>query len=496
MPKRRAHPLFQLLPNKGHNALLHGNARRHTALSPMLILHSSDWHLGNRLMDHNRLDEFRAFFDWLLELMSERRPDVLLISGDVFDSSTPGDRAQGLLYDFLSRADATGCRRIILTAGNHDSAAQLSKAAPLLPRYHATVVASLNRDDLLACRLPLCDEGGTRRATLYAVPFLRPADVALPVSPDDPRELRETAYTRGIAEVYAALARDAREQKKLYGGAAIAMGHLSVLGTEMTASTRCLIGTLESVGRDIFEPVFDYVALGHIHKPAAPEEGRIHYCGSPLAMGLDEASYRHRLLWITVDDDGGVEVEAEPVPVFTLAEQVELADRQGFEALAEQLRRRAREANADCRRGSDIVPSHRVLLRYSGGDLTQSELLERAEALREAAGLELVLARRCSAETAEADAEDELKLSLAELTPEEVLRRRMEETAGTAPPDPERQERLLELFRSCLHELEAQRSSRREAKQRPASAATAASAASADLPESPESPVSGLSSDT
>lgn len=449
----------------------------------MLILHSSDWHLGNRLMDRNRLDEFRAFFDWLLELMSERRPDVLLISGDIFDSSTPGEKAQGLLYDFLSRADATGCRRIILTAGNHDSAAQLSKAAPLLPRYHATVVASLNRDDLLACRLPLCDEDGKRRATLYAVPFLRPADVALPVSPDDPRELRETAYTRGIAEVYATLACDAREQKKLYGGASIAMGHLSVLGTEMTASTRCLIGTLESVGRDIFDPVFDYVALGHIHKPAAPEEGRIHYCGSPLAMGLDEGSYRHRVLWITVDDAGGIEVEAEPVPIFTLAEQVEIADRQGFDALAEQLKHRALAANADCRRGSNIVPSHWVLLRYSGGDLTQPELLERAEALREAAGLDHVLARRYSAEAVEASSEDEHKLSLSELTPEEVLRRRMAETAGTAPPDPERQERLLELFRSCLHELEAQRSSRQETK----------SAQSANLHEST---ASGLFSDT
>ena len=70
----------------------------------MKILHSSDWHLGRTLFGRRRHDEFAAFLDWLTNVLHARRPDALLVSGDVFDTGTPGVRAQELYYRFLRRA--------------------------------------------------------------------------------------------------------------------------------------------------------------------------------------------------------------------------------------------------------------------------------------------------------------------------------------------------------------------------------------------------------
>ncbi len=86
----------------------------------MKILHSSDWHLGRTLFGRRRHDEFTAFLDWLTHVLHARRPDALLVSGDIFDTGTPGVRAQELYYRFLRRAADSPCRHVVITAGNHD----------------------------------------------------------------------------------------------------------------------------------------------------------------------------------------------------------------------------------------------------------------------------------------------------------------------------------------------------------------------------------------
>lgn len=413
----------------------------------MLILHTSDWHLGNRLMDHNRLAEHRAFFRWLLELTRERRPDLLLVSGDLFDSSTPGDRAQELLCDFLSRADACGCGRVVLTAGNHDGVSTLRKIRPLLQRYHADLITDLGPENAGDCRITLQDGEGKPCATLYAVPYLRPADVALAVPADAPRDERESAYTRGIAALYARLAEDAREQKRAHGGPAIAMGHLSLIGARSTSSTRQLIGTLEGVGCDIFDPVFDYVALGHYHAPSSFEEGRIAYSGSPLALSVDEGEEPRRVLLVQLDEEGVKELQPVEVPRFALHVRLEADGVQQLEELPAQLAARVEEA----RRGGAEEPELYLQVDYGGGDLTLHELRERLDAMQAQAGITAYRARlRRDAAAAALDPHEE-PLPLSRFTPEDLLLRRLRERQdGGADLSEERRERILALFRRSL----------------------------------------------
>lgn len=440
----------------------------------MLILHTSDWHLGNRLMDHNRLAEHRAFFRWLLELTRERRPDLLLVSGDLFDSSTPGDRAQELLCDFLSRADACGCGRVVLTAGNHDGVSTLRKIRPLLQRYHADLITDLGPENAEDCRITLQDGEGKPCATLYAVPYLRPADVALAVPADAPREERESAYTRGVAALYARLAEDAREQKRAHGGPAIAMGHLSLIGARSTSSTRQLIGTLEGVGCDIFDPVFDYVALGHYHAPSSFEQGRIAYSGSPLALSVDEGEEPRRVLLVKLDEEGVKEVQPVEVPRFALHVRLEADGVQQLEELPAQLAARVEEA----RRGGAEEPELYLQVDYGGGDLTLHELRERLDAMQAQTGITAYRARlRRDAAAAALDPHEE-PLPLSQFTPEDLLLRRLRERQdGGADLSEERRERILALFRRSLDAVLAAGGGTEQGS--PADAAPGASAASA-----------------
>ena len=87
----------------------------------MKFLHTSDWHIGRSLYGKKRYDEFFAFLDWLAKFIEDQGIDALLVAGDIFDTGTPGNRAQELYYKFLCRVSASFCRHVVIIAGNHDS---------------------------------------------------------------------------------------------------------------------------------------------------------------------------------------------------------------------------------------------------------------------------------------------------------------------------------------------------------------------------------------
>lgn len=330
----------------------------------MRIIHTSDWHLGNRLQEKTRTEEFRDFTEWLLVQLREQKADVLLISGDIFDNSTPGDSTLELYHDFLSKADQTGCRYIIMTGGNHDGVAQLEASAPLLKRHHAYMVSSLSRDNIEKCLIPVADEAGNPAALVCAVPYLRPREVAEESSDSE----TDDAYIRGIAKVYKEVAKQAEAWKSAHEGLpVICMGHLSVSGAEVTDSTRRLIGTLETVNAGIFSPVFDYVALGHIHKGYSLAEGRIAYSGSPLPMGIDETADRHVLL--VEISEGKVTREKLAVPSFTLHVKHSCATQEELDTLPDLLRTQETEAGSK-RTNLQLV--------YTGTDLSVEQLRTKA----------------------------------------------------------------------------------------------------------------------
>ncbi len=84
----------------------------HSVIQSLTLLHTSDWHLGHRLYNNERLDEQQLALDWLLETMTTEAVDVLIVAGDVFDLGNPPNYARRMYYDFLERVGQTSCRHV------------------------------------------------------------------------------------------------------------------------------------------------------------------------------------------------------------------------------------------------------------------------------------------------------------------------------------------------------------------------------------------------
>jgi exonuclease SbcD len=288
------------------------------------ILHTSDWHLGHTLRDLSRAREHRLFFEFLYEVIREHAVDVLLVSGDVFETANPPAEAQNDWYEFL----ATAHRRfppldIVVIGGNHDSAARLDAPNPLLHglgssargggRVH--VLGGLPRKDdgrLDMARLvvPVRNAHGVA-GWICAVPFLRPAD--LPRA-DAAARRHDDDLIDGVWRTYDEVIAEAR-RRRADEHAIVAMGHCYMAGGALSelSERKILGGNQHALPAALFPDDVAYVALGHLHKAQAVGADHIRYCGSPIPLSLGERDYDHQVL--LVDLEGPNFVQARPIPV-------------------------------------------------------------------------------------------------------------------------------------------------------------------------------------
>ena len=281
------------------------------------IIHTADWHLGQSFFGYDRQPEHTAFLKWLAETVSDRQIDVLLIAGDVFDVANPSASAQRQFYHFLKEINlANPGLQVVVVAGNHDSAARLEAPNPLLEELGIAVVGVVKRNesgeiDFNSLLLPLRHRDGSVQAYCMAVPFLRQGDYP----PTDQKD--QNTYVAGVERMYRGLYEFAKE-KAGTELPLVAMGHLHVLGAELSdddRSERVIMGGLESVTSDSFPRELAYTALGHIHK-AQKVGGReeVRYSGSPLPMSFSETNYRHQVVLVTLDGRTPASIEPLIIP--------------------------------------------------------------------------------------------------------------------------------------------------------------------------------------
>lgn len=289
----------------------------------MKLIHTADWHLGQTFHGQERHAEQRAFLDWLLATLEARRPDALLIAGDIFDVVNPSLRAQEMLYDFIVEAHQRLPQlTIVMIAGNHDSGNRIELPAPLMQRLNTHALGRVSwLDDgwLDAERLlvPLTDADGEVRAWCLALPFLRPAEVTGGTAPsgDETDDASRNTYVTGITRVHQQLI-DAARERRAPGQALIAMSHAHLHGAAVSeASERpIVIGGEESIPASLFPDDIAYVALGHLHRAQQVGEERIRYSGSPLPLDFSEVAYPHQVVEVTLDGEALRDVESLPVP--------------------------------------------------------------------------------------------------------------------------------------------------------------------------------------
>ena len=265
-------------------------------LVPMKLLHTSDWHLGRMLYRQKRYEEFSLFLDWLLDTIIKHDIDILLISGDIFDTTTPSNQAQKLYYSFLSRLSGTACHSTVIIGGNHDSPTFLNAPRTLLEAINVHLVGS--KTETLEEEVLVLYHEGKPQAIVCAVPYLRDRDIRS-VEPGETLEDKNTKLAEGLKTHYeevCSLAVEKQEALSLEGYPSIpiiAMGHLFAAGGKTIDGdgVRDLyVGSLSHVGADMFPPSIDYLALGHLHVPQVVGGfDHMRYSGSPIPMGFGEA---------------------------------------------------------------------------------------------------------------------------------------------------------------------------------------------------------------
>ncbi|MBE9375647.1 exonuclease SbcCD subunit D [Saccharopolyspora sp. HNM0983] len=276
----------------------------------MRVLHTSDWHVGRTFHGRDLLADQETALGGLADVVAEERVDVVAVAGDLYDRAVPSGEAVQTCVRVLNRIREAGAQ-IVLTSGNHDSAARVGAFAEFAAAggLHLRTRISRLQEPVL-----LDDEHGP--VACYGIPYLEPdpARQVLREHTDVPGagEVAERGHTAVLTEamnrVRADLARRPAETRS------VVLAHAFVTGGEVGESERTIaVGGVEQVPGSVFSGV-DYAALGHLHGPQRLAE-HLRYAGSPLAYSFAEAAQRKSVWLVDLDASGLAEVRRRELPV-------------------------------------------------------------------------------------------------------------------------------------------------------------------------------------
>jgi len=235
------------------------------------IIHLADLHIGKRVNEFSMIDDQKYILNQILEIIDKEKPDAVIIAGDVYDKQVPSIEAVELLDSFISDISKRKTTTFIIS-GNHDSAERLAFGSSLMAMGKIYISPVYNGK---ISKYTLKNDFGS--ANFYLLPFVKPNHVKR-FFPDEKIE----SYTDAIRVVVDNLKLDTSEIN-------ILIAHQFVTGASRTESEEISVGGLDNVDASVFDD-FDYVALGHIHRPQKIGTERIRYCGTPLKYSFSEVN--------------------------------------------------------------------------------------------------------------------------------------------------------------------------------------------------------------
>lgn len=271
----------------------------------MKVLHTSDWHIGQIFHNYSREEEHKYFFEQLKSIIIKEKPDVVVVSGDVFHTAVPTIVSQRLYYNFIveiSRLDDD--LQIVITSGNHDSPSRLEAPRQLWKAFNVSVVGMLDyQTDTDAYGLNF-------DASKLEIPITKKGKII--------GWVLAVPYINGNANIYDLLINHLKNKPEYADNQSIvAMGHLAVKSADITGHSPDIIGKLETLDIQDFTNVkgVDYWAFGHIHFPQAIKGiENMRYAGSPFPISFNE-NYQHSVVSVNIGDG---KVETTVIPLKTL----------------------------------------------------------------------------------------------------------------------------------------------------------------------------------
>ena len=284
----------------------------------MRILHTADWHLGKNLEGLSRMDEQEQFLEDFVHIVRDNNIDLVIIAGDVYDSSNPPARAEKMFYDTLKKVSANGERMTLVISGNHDNPERLVAAGPLA-REHGIIMVGTPKSVVEVGeygnnRVLNSGEGfveldiNGEKTVILTVPY--PSEKRLNevlYGAMDETEERVKSYSDRIKKLFDSLKENFKEDT-----INLVVSHLFATGAENTGSERNIeLGGSFIVDKECFPKEAQYVALGHIHKPMIlpGTDKKIRYAGSPLQYNKKEISFEKKCFLIDVKASEDAEID-------------------------------------------------------------------------------------------------------------------------------------------------------------------------------------------
>ena len=249
----------------------------------MKIIHTADWHLGRILNGKSLLEDQAYILDEFVAAMQKEKPDVIVIAGDVYDTSYPSKAAIMLFEETINQLNLHMQIPMIVTNGNHDGKERLNYGAKWFEKSQMYI-----RTELATMATPI----NIGNVNFYCLPFATISEVQAFF--DDKTITTHQAATQSCI-TYMAENLDTSQFNVL-------IGHMTVQGGTRSDSERPIsIGRVESVEQDVFAP-FNYVMLGHLHHPFSIDSEFIHYSGSLLQYSFSEVNQPKGYRMLLIDE--------------------------------------------------------------------------------------------------------------------------------------------------------------------------------------------------
>ena len=262
-------------------------------MNNLKILHLGDLHIGKKVNDFSMIEDQKYILNQILNIIEDHSVDIIIIAGDVYDKAIPTVEAIDLFNDFLLQLNQKN-KTVLIISGNHDSNQRLNFASEILKQNNIYIVSKFNKEIF---HLNIND------IDFYCLPFFKHTYINHELGID----------TKNMQECIQYLLSNLKLNHKHKN---ILVAHLFVTANQkdpdISDSETSSLGGLDKIDYQIFKQ-FDYVALGHIHKPQAMGSKNIRYCGSPLKYSLSEANINKSVTIIDTEKMQNYQVPLTPL---------------------------------------------------------------------------------------------------------------------------------------------------------------------------------------
>lgn len=276
----------------------------------MKFFHLSDLHIGLKLINRDLREDQEYIFHQIAELAMRERPDALVIAGDIYDKAVPSAEAMEVLDGFIEELTQNLPELVIMMiSGNHDSAVRVNCYRSVLARQrlHMIGLPPVQPEEYIE-KVVLRDAYGS--VNFYLLPFVKPSMVKLITGTDE--KGNNLSYDETLRRMLAREEINMAERNVLVSHQFYLPAGKEAEEVERMDSEIRTVGNIDEVSAEILH-LFDYAALGHIHKPMKLGSECIRYCGTMLACSVSEAGQQKGVIEVELGEKGEVQTRILPL---------------------------------------------------------------------------------------------------------------------------------------------------------------------------------------